>query len=86
MLEAADENALSSPAWWNGHVVAVERRRFDISVLRVQPDRPLPYLPGSRWPWRCRPGCGTGATTRWRTPRGPTRPSTSTSGWWTAGR
>ncbi|SFN07828.1 MULTISPECIES: globin domain-containing protein [Actinomadura] len=46
MLEAADENALSSPAWWNGHVVAVERRRFDISVLRVQPDRPLPYLPG----------------------------------------
>lgn len=46
MLEAADENALSSPAWWNGHVVAVERRRFDISVLRIQPDRPLPYLPG----------------------------------------
>jgi NAD(P)H-flavin reductase/hemoglobin-like flavoprotein len=46
MLEAADENALNSPAWWNGHVVAVERRRFDISVLRVQPDRPLPYLPG----------------------------------------
>jgi NAD(P)H-flavin reductase/hemoglobin-like flavoprotein len=46
MLEAADENALNSPAWWNGHVVAVERRRFDISVLRVQPDHPLPYLPG----------------------------------------
>jgi NAD(P)H-flavin reductase/hemoglobin-like flavoprotein len=46
MLEAADENALNSPAWWNGHVVAVERRRFDISVLRVQPDRPLPYTPG----------------------------------------
>ncbi|TDD73421.1 oxidoreductase [Actinomadura darangshiensis] len=46
MLEAADENALSTPAWWNGHVVAVERRRFDICVLRVQPDRPLPYQPG----------------------------------------
>jgi NAD(P)H-flavin reductase/hemoglobin-like flavoprotein len=46
MLEAADENALTSPAWWNGLVVAVERRRFDIAVLRVQPDRPLPYLPG----------------------------------------
>ncbi|MES9540967.1 MULTISPECIES: globin domain-containing protein [unclassified Actinomadura] len=46
MLEAADENALSTPAWWNGQVVAVERRRFDISVLRVQPDRPLPYVPG----------------------------------------
>lgn len=46
MLEAADENALDSPAWWDGRVVAVERRRFDIAVLRVQPDRPLPYLPG----------------------------------------
>ncbi|MFD0541410.1 globin domain-containing protein [Actinomadura luteofluorescens] len=46
MLEAADENALTSPAWWNGQVVAVERRRFDISVLRIQPDRPLPYAPG----------------------------------------
>ncbi|TDC42416.1 oxidoreductase [Actinomadura sp. KC345] len=46
MLEAADENALSSPPWWNGQVIAVERRRFDICVLRVQPDRPLPYLPG----------------------------------------
>ncbi|MEV5827427.1 globin domain-containing protein [Spirillospora sp. NPDC052242] len=46
MLEAADEDALSRPAWWNGQVVGVERRRFDISVLRVQPDRPLPYLPG----------------------------------------
>ncbi|WP_433230783.1 globin domain-containing protein [Actinomadura formosensis] len=46
MLEAADEDALSRPAWWNGQVVAVERRRFDIAVLRVQPDRPLPYLPG----------------------------------------
>lgn len=46
MLEAADEDALNSPAWWNGQVIAVERRRFDISVLRVQPDRPLPYRPG----------------------------------------
>ncbi|TDB83964.1 oxidoreductase [Actinomadura sp. KC216] len=46
MLEAADEDALTRPAWWNGQVVAVERRRFDICVLRVQPDRPLPYEPG----------------------------------------
>jgi NAD(P)H-flavin reductase/hemoglobin-like flavoprotein len=46
MLEAADEDALTRPAWWDGQVIAVERRRFDISVLRVQPDRPLPYLPG----------------------------------------
>ncbi|MFI0368498.1 globin domain-containing protein [Actinomadura sp. 1N219] len=46
MLEAADEDSLTRPAWWNGQVVAVERRRFDITVLRVQPDRPLPYQPG----------------------------------------
>ena len=46
MLEAAEEDSLHSPAWWNGQVVAVERRRFDICVLRVQPDRPLPYRPG----------------------------------------
>ncbi|QXJ24873.1 oxidoreductase [Actinomadura graeca] len=46
MLEAADEDALSRPAWWNGQVIGVERRRFDIAVLRVQPDRPLPYLAG----------------------------------------
>lgn len=46
MLEAADEDALASPAWWNGQVVAAERRRFDIAVLRIRPDRPLPYTPG----------------------------------------
>jgi NAD(P)H-flavin reductase len=46
MLEAADEDALASPAWWNGQVVAAERRRFDIAVLRILPDRPLPYTPG----------------------------------------
>ncbi|MBE1534759.1 globin domain-containing protein [Actinomadura algeriensis] len=46
MLEAADEDALNRPAWWNGQVIGIERRRFDIGVLRVQPDRPLPYLPG----------------------------------------
>ncbi|MGH3243435.1 MAG: globin domain-containing protein [Spirillospora sp.] len=46
MLEAADEDSLTSPAWWDGQVVAVERRRFDIGVLRIQPDRPIPYQPG----------------------------------------
>ncbi|TDD73324.1 globin domain-containing protein [Actinomadura rubrisoli] len=46
MLEAADEDALTRPAWWNGQILAVERRRFDIVVMRVQPDRPLPYLAG----------------------------------------
>ncbi|CNE10757.1 monooxygenase [Mycobacterium tuberculosis] len=46
MLEAAEADARDGPAWWDGQVVDVERRRFDIAVLRVLPDRPLPYLPG----------------------------------------
>lgn len=46
MNEAANEDSLVSPAWWNAQVIAVDRRRFDICVLRVLPDRPLPYLPG----------------------------------------
>ncbi|MFI0450520.1 globin domain-containing protein [Actinomadura sp. 6N118] len=46
MQEAADEDSLNSPPWWEGRVVAVERRRFDLAVIRVEPDRPLSYLPG----------------------------------------
>ena len=46
MLEAADADSLNTPAWWNGQVIAIERRRFDITLLRVEPDRPLPYLAG----------------------------------------
>ncbi|HEY7486174.1 MAG TPA: globin domain-containing protein [Streptosporangiaceae bacterium] len=46
MLEAADENAQDQPAWWNGKIISVDRRRFDIAVLRMLPDRPVPYTPG----------------------------------------
>jgi NAD(P)H-flavin reductase/hemoglobin-like flavoprotein len=46
MLEAADENAQTQPAWWNGKIIAMDRRRFDITVLRVLPNRPVPYKPG----------------------------------------
>ncbi|MQY08341.1 globin domain-containing protein [Actinomadura macrotermitis] len=46
MQEAADDDSRTSPPWWEARVVAVERRRFDLAVLRVEPDRPLPYLPG----------------------------------------
>lgn len=46
MLEAADEDAQTRPAWWNGQLIGVDRRRFDIAVLRVLPDRPMPYTPG----------------------------------------
>jgi NAD(P)H-flavin reductase/hemoglobin-like flavoprotein len=46
MLEAADTDGKDRPAWWNGRIIAVDRRRFDIAVLRVLPDRPVPYTPG----------------------------------------
>lgn len=46
MIEAAAEDASQRPSWWNGQIVAHERRRFDLAVMRVLPDRPLPYQPG----------------------------------------
>lgn len=46
MIEAADEDAARRPAWWNAQIVAHERRRFDLAVMRVVTDRPLPYEPG----------------------------------------
>jgi NAD(P)H-flavin reductase/hemoglobin-like flavoprotein len=46
MVEAAEEDAAHRPAWWNAQIVAHERRRFDLAVLRVVTDRPLPFLPG----------------------------------------
>lgn len=46
MIEAAEEDATHRPAWWNARIVAHERRRFDLAVLRVVTDRPLPFQPG----------------------------------------
>ena len=46
MVEAADEDATQRPAWWNARIVAHERRRFDLAVMRVMTDRPLPFHPG----------------------------------------
>lgn len=46
MIEAAAEDAKQRPPWWNARIIAHERRRFDIAVMRVVTDRPLPYLPG----------------------------------------
>jgi NAD(P)H-flavin reductase/hemoglobin-like flavoprotein len=46
MVEAADEDAAQRPAWWDARIVAHERRRFDLAVMRVATDRPLPFLPG----------------------------------------
>jgi NAD(P)H-flavin reductase len=45
MVEGAQE-ADSEPAFWRAEVVHRERPTFDITVLRVRPESPLPYEPG----------------------------------------
>ncbi|WP_138759206.1 globin domain-containing protein [Modestobacter altitudinis] len=45
MIGAADADA-ASPAWWDGEVVAHDRRTVDVAVLTVRTTAPLPYLPG----------------------------------------
>lgn len=46
MIEAAREDEAHRPAYWDATVMAHERRRFDIAVLRVAVGEPLEYLPG----------------------------------------
>jgi NAD(P)H-flavin reductase/hemoglobin-like flavoprotein len=46
MTAAAREDEQLRPPWWRGMVVAHERRSFDISVLFVQPEPRMDYLPG----------------------------------------
>jgi len=44
MQEAADSEA--SPAWWTARVVDHKRLTWDLAVVRVIPDRPVPYQAG----------------------------------------
>jgi NAD(P)H-flavin reductase/hemoglobin-like flavoprotein len=46
MVEAADDAAGISPAWWEGEVIRLERRSLDIAVIHVRLDKPLDYRPG----------------------------------------
>jgi NAD(P)H-flavin reductase/hemoglobin-like flavoprotein len=46
MVAAAREDEKHKPAYWTGTVVGRERKAFDISVLTVQPEPRLDYLPG----------------------------------------
>jgi NAD(P)H-flavin reductase/hemoglobin-like flavoprotein len=61
MIEAAEEAAQQTPAWWSARVVAHELRTPDIAVLTLEPDAPYAFRPGQylsletqRWPrvWR----------------------------------
>lgn len=46
MSGAAEQVAADEPAWWDAEVLEVDRRTFDIAVLRVRTDHPVPYLAG----------------------------------------
>jgi NAD(P)H-flavin reductase/hemoglobin-like flavoprotein len=61
MINAAEEDAATSPASWTAEVVTVDHRADDIAVLTLAPDQPLPFMAGQhltvqtpRWPrvWR----------------------------------
>ncbi|MGH3871761.1 MAG: globin domain-containing protein [Pseudonocardiaceae bacterium] len=44
MQEAAGEHR--APAWWNAQVIEHQRLTWDLAVVRVKPDQPVPYRPG----------------------------------------
>jgi NAD(P)H-flavin reductase/hemoglobin-like flavoprotein len=44
MQEAAESEP--GPAWWTAEVVDHQRLTWDLAVVRVTPDRPVPYLAG----------------------------------------
>ena len=46
MSGAAENTAHTEPAYWEAEIVEVDHRTFDIAVLTVRTDEPLPYLAG----------------------------------------
>ncbi|WP_448811823.1 globin domain-containing protein [Agromyces bauzanensis] len=46
MVEAAGAAERTSPAWWAGHVTAVERRGLDLAIIQVRPEPDLQFMPG----------------------------------------
>ncbi|MGW2057397.1 globin domain-containing protein [Streptomyces sp. NPDC001840] len=46
MIDAAAENEVYAPAWWQAEVVSHELRTPDIAVVTVRPDQPYPFLAG----------------------------------------
>ncbi|MEU4270003.1 globin domain-containing protein [Streptomyces sp. NPDC026092] len=46
MIDAAAEDELRAPAWWQAEVVAHEMRTRDVAVVTVRPDQPYPFLAG----------------------------------------
>ncbi|MFG2986573.1 globin domain-containing protein [Streptomyces sp. NPDC048258] len=46
MIDAAAQDELRAPAWWQAEVVSHEMRTPDIAVVTVRPDAPYPFLAG----------------------------------------
>ncbi|MET9022954.1 globin domain-containing protein [Actinopolymorpha sp. NPDC004070] len=46
MVQAAEEAADTTPAWWSAEVTAIERRTLDVSVLRLEPHERYDYRAG----------------------------------------
>ncbi|MFI2608030.1 globin domain-containing protein [Kitasatospora sp. NPDC018619] len=46
VIEAAAEDARTSPAWWQGEIVRHERRTRDVAVVTVRPDQAYPFRAG----------------------------------------
>jgi NAD(P)H-flavin reductase/hemoglobin-like flavoprotein len=46
MIEAAANDQQAHPPWWDATIVGHELRAFDVAVLRLAVNEPLPYRPG----------------------------------------
>jgi NAD(P)H-flavin reductase/hemoglobin-like flavoprotein len=46
MVQAAEDAADTSPAFWPAEVIGVDRRTMDVTIVQVRPAEPLTYTPG----------------------------------------
>jgi NAD(P)H-flavin reductase/hemoglobin-like flavoprotein len=46
MVQSAARSAKESPPFWEGEIVAHERRCVDLAVITIRPESAIPYLPG----------------------------------------
>ncbi|MFG1798366.1 FAD-binding oxidoreductase [Nocardia sp. NPDC049149] len=46
MVQSAEADERTSPAWWEAEVIGTERRSIDMAVVRIRPSQPYSYLPG----------------------------------------
>lgn len=50
MIGAAGDAGIDEPAWYDGEIVSVDRRTFDLAVLRVRTEAVVPYRAGQSLP------------------------------------